>query len=790
MKFIRLFKKNISLRIVNFLGLAIMFACVLLSVSYIKRELSYDRHYAKAESIMRLTMQYDDAAVDGRIWGNDLLNQISQMPEIERIVKMVKLETSMLSYEEKKIIVKDTYAVSSDFLELFDLHLLQGEKEDALQRTGQALISESFARQLFGNIENDEFQKSAIYIEGQRSSDTVFVSGIFKDMPETSHFTTDILFFLPEEYNGLFYTYLLLKDNTDVDILTQNLNDIIDKSEEYTTNVHFRMTPLTDIHLHSYNLREMSVNGNINYLYLVLGANLLLLLVVMFNLWLNAGLIFAHNRRYYQMLRLYGTSHNQVFIDETLSALLLGFISMGVGIIAAFNIVPSEYFQLSLFEIVTLCLLFMVMIILVSLIPALKNISLTQFLNTNNDIKPVRFSYSNVKYMLIAQYAVVMLVVIIAFGINKQMNLVKEMQVGGNEQGIMVLQNVPDPVKEKYDVLQLELLKHNEIKEVTACFQLPGEAIRDQALVKKEEETEGEWLPLMVVGEDFIPFFQIPLVAGKAFSQRKFDFQTELDMMYDLWKTQKSSEYVEEYIINRKALTILGFNTPEDALGKILHLEQGGLDYINQGIIVGVTSDFNYTGLYEETDPLIMMQRNLYLHNIMVRLDEKNMLQARHVFETVWHDVFPDYPVDYMFMNDVLQRKYHNEMNAQYLIFIFSLLCLIIADLGLIIVMAFIIKRRTKEIGLRKVHGASMNEIVRMLNMGFIRYIALAFLIAIPVAWYIMHRWLERFAYQTELSWWIFGLAGFSVLFVSVLSVSLQSWRAAATNPVKAIKME
>jgi putative ABC transport system permease protein len=140
-------------------------------------------------------------------------------------------------------------------------------------------------------------------------------------------------------------------------------------------------------------------------------------------------------------------------------------------------------------------------------------------------------------------------------------------------------------------------------------------------------------------------------------------------------------------------------------------------------------------------------------------------------------------------MNNLFRTTYRNEMNAQYLVFIFSLLCLIVADSGLIIFMAFIIRRRTKEIGLREVHGASVGEIVQMLNMGFVRYVALAFVIATPVAWYVMHRWLERFAYRTSLDWWIFALAGVSVLLVSVLSVSLQSWRAARTNPVEAIKI-
>jgi putative ABC transport system permease protein len=149
--------------------------------------------------------------------------------------------------------------------------------------------------------------------------------------------------------------------------------------------------------------------------------------------------------------------------------------------------------------------------------------------------------------------------------------------------------------------------------------------------------------------------------------------------------------------------------------------------------------------------------------------------------------VNPDYPADYVFMNDVFGRMYRNEINAQQLVYIFSLLCLVIADLGLIIFMAFIIRRRTKEIGIRKVCGATTGEIIRMLNMGYIRYIALAFVIAVPVAWYVMQRWLERFSYRTSLDWWIFALAGLTALLVSVASVSLQSWRGARANPVKAI---
>ena len=203
---------------------------------------------------------------------------------------------------------------------------------------------------------------------------------------------------------------------------------------------------------------------------------------------------------------------------------------------------------------------------------------------------------------------------------------------------------------------------------------------------------------------------------------------------------------------------------------------------------MGVTDDFNYTGLYEETIPLLIMQRRMFQGCIMVRFAPDRFRQAREVFESVWNEVYPDYPAHYAFMSDVFGRMYRNELNAQRLVYIFSLLCLAVADLGLIIFMAFIIRRRTREIGIRKVFGADVREIIRMLNMDFIRYIALAFAIAVPCAWYIMHRWLERFACRTSLDWWIFVLAGLTVLLVSVVSVSLQSWRAANRNPVEAIK--
>ena len=793
MYILRRFRKNISLRAVNMVGLSVVFACLLLSVGYIKRELSYDHYNSKIDRIVRMSEQFNEEPVDGRIYGNDLNAVLQQMPEIERKAKMLgTTQSAVLTYEGNNHIVNNFYLVNSEFFHLFDIPLLQGEKDEVLRRSGQMVISESFARQLFDDIGDGDFQKSEITIKGWHVNDTVFVSGVFKDIPETSHFHADILLYLPDEYETLNYTYLLLKENTDIKALEQKITDRINEETSFQQEkIRILLTPLADIHLHSHNLREMSINGNMHYIYLVIGANVLLLIVVLANLWLNASLIFAGSRRYYQLLRLHGASSAEVFKDETFLALLLGGFSVVAGTLAAFYLlslgkIPA---QITWVELGVLCPTFLLSVVIISLLPALKGIAYTLFLNTDTDLRPIRFSYSNVKYMLTAQYAVVMIVVILAFGINKQMNLVKDTQVGGNKHNILILSGQPEPVKEKYTLLKSELLKHSEIESVTACFQLPGEAIRDGVRIKRENETDWIHLPVIIAGEDFLSFFHIPMIAGRGFSPEKYDYQTEQTMLLNLIYDKTPTEDVEEYVINRKALALLGFNTPEEAIGQMFQINHGFIDYICRGIIVGVTDDFNYTGLYEETIPLLILQRNIFLHCIMVRLDSTRFQQAQTVFEKVWNEIHPDYPANYTFMNDTFGRMYHNEINAQQLVYVFSLLCIAIADLGLIIFMAFIIRRRTKEIGIRKVFGASVNEIIRMLNIGFVRYIILAFVIAVPVAWYVMHRWLQHFAYRTSLDWWIFILAGLTVLLISVASVSLQSWRAAKADPVKAIGM-
>jgi len=793
----RRFLKSKYLRAVNLLGLSIIFACLILSYIHVKKELSYDRFNVNADRIARLSLQYNDEPIDGRIYGFSGSAMLSKIPGIEQTVALSKVNTAVMTYKGKPQILQNIYCASSNFFQVFSYPLVIGQKDKVLRTPHDVVVSESFARRLFGK---ESPIGKEIQLDGRRLGPmNGFVTGVFKDFPANSHFHTDMIVQRPDnEGNDWSYIYILRNKKADLSGLSQKISNLYNKdatAKDGKTTAH--LTPLTDIHLHSRVMREMEPNGNIYFVYLIVGSNILLLVIVLFNLWLNAGLIFSDNKKYYQLLRLNGASSSTVLRDEALLAFLLGLLSVLSGIlIAAYGASVLHYSlsALSFGEIATLCIGFLGLIIIVSLLPVLLSLSSTLFLNTSSKIKPLRFSFSNVKYMLVGQYSIVMFVIILAAGISKQVSFIKNTQVGGNDSTILVMNEQPDQVKMRYKILKTELEKYSEIKGVTAAMQLPGSAIRDMLGVKPEGKDKEVQIPLLAVGEDFLPFFNIKPIAGKMFSPDKMT-STEQVSLFSKMMTEKEKyncNISEEYVLNAKAVTLLGLGSPEKAINKTLTINHSALGYIHQGAICGVVNNFTYTTLYEDTIPMIIIQRPLYffLNCFMVRLDPKDPEKSLATFNKVWSKVNPDYPASYSFLQDEYAKVYRNELNAEMLVRIFSILCLIIANLGLLIFMAFIIKSRTKEIGIRKVNGAKSIEIVRMLNLSFIRWIALAFIIAIPLVYFIMQRWLQDFAHKTTLDWWIFALAGLFVLLLSLFSVSWMTWRAATANPVDSLKGE
>ena len=785
----RLLRRHVSLRMVNLVGLSVVLASLLVSVNYIRRELSWDRYNGNADRIVRLTLASVGEQVDGRVWGNMTDDPIRQIPEVRAIAKLHEVYRPDLKYQGTYLTAEEkVFRVNRDFLGTFDLEMVEGgTTAGALEAAGQVIISESLARKLAGM---QDMAGGVLGTDLEIEGVPMQITGIYKDIPETSHWRGDALMLLPEDMNTFCYTYLLLEEGSDIADVEGMITELVHgMTPENAAPLQARLMPLTDIHLYSHNLRELSVNGNIFYIWLTVGANALLLIVVLFNLWLNNSLIFSYNRRLYQLLRLHGAPVSVILRDEAFQAMVLVLVSVIAGlaltaIVYAYGWIPGS---MTLWPTVLTSLGFVAAVIAVALIPAVRSMALTRFLNTENDSRPVHFSYGNVRWMLTVQYAVVISVLILAIGISRQLTHIAGVQPGGDGRDVLVMSGLPETVMDKYPLLRERFEQSPLIRGVTTSFQLPGDAIRDHVSVRCGGSPDWVQVPVMVAGDGFLRFYGIPLIAGRDFSPLRRGVAQEQEMLRQFFMSREASGSGEEYIVNRKALALLGFSTPEEAIGQPLNIRQGTLDYIDNGVIVGVAEDYGYTGAFEEAPPLIMLHRSLFQFCLMVRIDASSPDGAMQAVEEAWDEVYPDRQSNFVPLSDIYGSLYRNEMNAKKLVLVFTFLCFLIADLGLIIFMAFIIRRRTKEIAVRKVNGATAGLIVRMLNTNFVRYIAVAFVIAVPVSWLILHNWLRRFAYRTGIDWWIFAVSGAAVLLISLLSVSLQSWRAATVNPANGL---
>lgn len=778
MLLLRLLRKHISLRMVNVAGLAIALVSLLMSASHISKELSWDRYNSKADRIVRMTLGEPGQPVDGRIWGDMIDSPVLSVSGVEAIARLHEVYRPELGYRGVSIVADEmTCLVNEDFFRVFDITMLCGDLQDASEASGNVIVSESMARRLAGDEGYDALLKEDLRFDGKDCR----ITGIFKDIPETSHWRADVIGPLTEDMQVFCYTYLLLHEDSDIRLVEREIAEVLEGMfPEEGPEIKVSLMPLADIHLHSHNLRELEVNGNITYMWLIVGANALLLIVAVFNLWLNTSLIFSYNRSLYRLLRLHGAPKSVIFGYESLQALASVCVAVAVSLMLV-DVVSGYGFESGGIDwrtAVPVCIGFATVSMAVALIPSV----------VGRDGTSSRFSYGGVRRMLCVQYAVVIAVLVMTIGITRQMNMIENVQAGGDGRDVMVMSGLTEPYMEKYPLLRERLGRNPLIKGMTTCFQIPSDAIRDHVEARCGGASEWVRLPVMIAGDGFLRFFGIPLAEGRDFSSLSYGILQETDMMMSHSMGGEISGRSEEYVINRSAMTALGFASAREAVGNPLEIRHDSVGYIDNGIIVGVTEDYNYTGVFEESIPLVMLHRNLFQFVLMVRFDTSHSDEALKALEDAWKEVYPDCQSDFVFLSDIFHDKYRNEFNARCLVLVFTLLCFLITDFGLAIFMSFLIRRRTKEIAIRKVNGATGWDIARMLNKDFISYVCIAFLVAVPVSWAVLDAWQQRFAYKAGLDWWIFVLSGALVLIVSLLSVSLQSWKAAWINPATGMR--
>lgn len=787
----RRFYKSKSLRIINLIGLILMFSCIILSYSFIKNELSYESTYENSNRIVRLTAAYNGNVADGRLFGSELHDIRQNIPEIEDELSLHLINTATVNIEGNSYIVNDIWITSNNLLSILNIPLSEGNSQTALSTPGNVIISEELAIRLFGKTEviGISFELSGRKIP----KDLVTITGVFKKMPENSHFHTDFIVSNSKQIfeNTFNYVYLLLYKSEYKDLVLRKMQDNFQKNNSEHKELKIDLMPMSDIHLHSKVLKEIEPNGNILYIYLIVGVNILLFIIVLFNLWLNSSVIFSYNKRYYQLLRLNGASSIMVIKDELRIFLLLFVITILVGTIGVFclsNFYKIPLQNLSYFEIISITLLFLLLTGFISLLPIALNLSSTLFFN-ETDLKMNRFSFKGVRSMLISQYAIVIFILTIGVGVNRQMFMVHNTQLGGTNENIVVINEQPQDVVSQFRQLQDELLKCPDIESVTAAMQLPGDAIRDMITVQLPDKNK-MMIPVLVVGENFFETFNIKPISGQLFAPLSLSSQEEFNLLVNRIDNNERSSLQENIIINKKALLDFGFTKPEDAIGTEIKMEHSVLDYFDRYIISGVVDNFVYTSVYEKEIPLIILQRNTFMHCFIIQFMPNKGKEGIVSLNRIWQKVNPDYPISYKYLTDSYKNIYHNELNAQRIVTIFSVLSFLITILGLLTFVAFLIRSRLKEIGIRKINGATSFEILIMLNSSFLKWILLSYAIAIPISWYTFDLWLQNFAYKAEFTWGLCVVVGIVVLFISSFCISIQTWKAANANPIDSIKNE
>jgi putative ABC transport system permease protein len=776
----------------NCIGLIIACVSILIISFWIKNELSFDRFRSKADRIYRLTVSEDwpngYKAHYAWMFLHDWNKQIEPFfPEIEKIARIAPMRKTAVMYYENKFFTKNVFVADSSFFDVFDIVFTQGVKTSFVNTINSVVISQTIADKLF---HDKTAIGSMIKLSGEfeEKMHDYQIVGVMQPLPQNSHFHADFLVNNSDKgFLNTSYFYILLKKGSDFKSIVRKFYNFkkIHLKQEEAQYITLHLQPITDIHLFSNKARELEMNGDVKtvWLFVLIGIGILVIAILNYiNLNIASYLKRADN---FTITRHFGAQKIDIIFQFLVESIISGCFVLFISLflyrpvedllqnIESFKMYPHE--STSFISLISLFLF--VILILAGTYPALFFNSSVQRslsnLKTGKSYLPKRLYFS--KMMLIVQFSLSVLLIIGSITIKKQNKLALSNRVTQDGSDIIIFKNLNWEVKPLYQKFKEELLRNSAITDVSASMTEPSFDDDDVFNIKDgdiEPEKKKLALHMLVCDDNLIDFLNLKIIAGESFP-KYIPRQT-----------------FESYILNEKATKYLGFNSPDEAIGKRLSFKFDIDSILFGGKIVGVVKDFHYATLHKDVKPLVMFQQPIWYWTFMVKINPNNKVKALQLINASWKKVYPDYPFDYIYLDDLYNEAYSKELTQSRIINLFSIIGLLIACLGLICLTSYIAETRTKELGIRRVNGARVTDLLVMLNKNLAKWVVIAIVIAFPVAWYAMNKWLQNFAYKIGLSWWIFVLAGSIVLGIALLTISLQSWRAATTNPVEALRYE
>lgn len=759
--------KSKKYSIINITGLALGMVCCVLILLWVQDELSFDRFHKNNEHLYLLVNEYSSGWSATSPWSlaPTLKNDF---PEIEKATRYFN-QTMLVKYMDNSYYEPMGF-VDADFLEMFSFPLLQGDAASALTVTSSVIISEKAARKYFP----DEEPMGKVLTVNQSLNLTV--TGIMKNAPKNSTLTFEMLApvkNIGEQRVATWFwetgAFVQLKEKANVDELRAKMAGTAKKYDKRIENEKMinGLQPLARVHL--YGLNNI---GPILYIYIFSGVALIVLLVACIN-FVNLVTAKAFVRgKEIGIRKVVGAEKKQIifqFYGETLLLSVFAFVlalTLVMLILPHFNLLAEKQLSLDFFH-NPILLPGVVLIILITTLfagsyPALLLSSFRpiQVLKQTTS----RFKESTSRWILVVfQFTISIVFIVVTITMNRQLNYIQNMNLGFNrEQVISIPMN--DQFRSQYEAFKNRLQQYPEIINITAATSTPNNIGNVNPVYwQGRGPDQYEIMNYVEVDYDYFETFEMEFVDGRPFSR---EFPTDR----------------QNYIVNQAALDYMKMDSP---IGKLFSI------WTNEGQIIGVVKNFHNQSLHNEISPVVMtFNQFIPLSSVFIRVSPENIKSTLTLIEKNWRELAPDYPFQYEFLDEAFHRQYLNEEKIRTLFQYFSSLAIFISCIGLFGLAAFVAQRRTKEFGIRKVSGATVFDIIRLMFMDFGKWLILALIIAIPVAYYAINKWLQNFAYHIDITFWIFVLSGGLALGIALLAICGQAIRAAMTNPIDALRYE
>ena len=781
---------------INIFGLATGMACSLLIFLFVKDETSYDRFHHDAGQIYRVVKDFvnDDGS---RL--PDATTPPALAPAMQKDIPEVAITTRvfpgwganfLIKYGDKKISEDKLYRVDSSFFDVFTFPFVHGNAKDAFKEVQSIVLTESSAKRYFGN---DNPVGKILQIDRLGN---LMVTGVIKDVPHASHFHFDFLISTRKFGGNIdadwgfynFYTYAKLKPNSDITAFSKKVQDVYKRNTTDGTNI-FYVQPLTDIHLTSNLKWELEPNSDKLYVYVFTVIGIFILLIAGIN-YVNLTTAKASVRaKEIGVRKVTGALRSSLIAQFLVESVITCFLAAVLAIIFAQLLLPvANALTLKQLTVIGNPGVLGYMLVGVLLLGMIAGFFPAIYLSSFKPIavlKGLKVSEKGTlslrKTLVVVQFTISIVLIIGVLIISQQMRYLQSAKLGLNKEQVIVVKNADAMTATQRNVFQNTLLQVQEVKKVaTSDGVVGGQNWTNSMSVKGSQNSQ--LVNFLNVSYDFPDVLGIEMKEGRSFSSN-----FPADTLNNGIPGGPLEQNIGSIILNETAVKDLGVTAP--AVGKQI-LWDSDADTMYYVTIVGVAKDFHFTSLRNEIKPFAFVNNSKRAANFTIKLFTDNVQSSLAQIENTWKKLLAERAFEYYFLDETYAKLYQSEERFQKVFINLVILGIIIACLGLLGLTTFSAQQRVKEIGVRKVLGASVPHVVALLSKDFLKLVLIALVLAVPVAWWLMNEWLKDFAYRINIEWWIFLVAAVIAIIIAFVTISTQAIKAAISNPVKSLRTE